>query len=200
MDKTTSVRPGNNVKHGYYGTRTYSTWQAMKNRCYNTNHVAYHRYGGRGIKVCDEWIDSFPAFLRDMGDRPENTSIERIKNDLGYFKENCRWAKPKEQTSNRSNNRILFHNERAMPISLWAIETGMKESTLRERIRRGWSDCDALTVPVSKKKIKCPSSNNAQASQSCACPRSEHPLAPEPSLVESRNRAGKREDRPIGAL
>lgn len=89
--------------HGCYGTRTYSSWQAMRYRCSNPNNRNYKRYGGRGITVCDRWND-FVNFLADMGERPEGTSIDRINNDKGYYPDNCQWATPKQQANNRRNN------------------------------------------------------------------------------------------------
>lgn len=78
----------------------------MIQRCHNPKMVHYARYGGRGIYVCQEWREDFAAFQRDMGDRPEGRTIDRRDNDLGYFKDNCRWSTPKEQSNNRSPRRI----------------------------------------------------------------------------------------------
>jgi hypothetical protein len=73
----------------------------MKGRCLNPTDDAYSNYGGRGIKICQRWINNFDAFLEDMGSKPEGTSIDRIDNDGHYTKDNCRWATVHQQASNK---------------------------------------------------------------------------------------------------
>lgn len=83
---------------------TYRVWCAIKDRCLNPNSkTSYPKYGGRGITICDRWRDSFEAFLEDMGERPEGTSIDRIDNNKGYEPGNCRWADKWTQSRNRRN-------------------------------------------------------------------------------------------------
>ena len=89
-----------NYKHGLSETSTYRTWNAMIQRCTNPENPAFKDYGGRDIKVCDRW-KSFVNFFADMGLKPEGLTIERVDNDKGYFKGNCKWATRKEQACNR---------------------------------------------------------------------------------------------------
>ena len=92
-----------NSTHGHSNrSSTYVSWQSMIARCERPNFARYERYGGRGIKVCKKWRNSFAAFLADMGPRPAGTSIDRKNTDGNYHKRNCRWSTPKQQANNRS--------------------------------------------------------------------------------------------------
>lgn len=94
-------------KHGMINTPTYSSWHGMKSRALNPNVTGWQYYGGRGIKVCERWLD-FRNFLQDMGERPEGTSLERIDNDKGYEPGNCKWATKQEQFFNRRGTKLTL--------------------------------------------------------------------------------------------
>jgi len=89
------------ITHHMTGTKTHDVWVNMIQRCRNKNSKNFHRYGGRGISVCDRWL-SFENFLSDMGEKPDGLSIERINNDGNYEPSNCRWATQYDQTQNRT--------------------------------------------------------------------------------------------------
>ncbi len=138
------------AKHGHTTkttqSPTYVTYQNMISRCHREGHPKYKSYGMKGIFVCDRWRESFSNFLADMGERPENTTIDRIDGSLGYEPANCRWATIGQQQSNISTNINIEFGGRLMNISEWAKELGLDASNLAWRLRSGWTVEQALTT------------------------------------------------------
>lgn len=133
------------LKHGKLKTRVYRIWKAMKQRCYNEKHDSYKYYGGKGIKVCDEWCNSFEAFLNDMGEPPsDNHTLDRIDSFRDYCKENCRWATWAEQQINKRNIVFYFHEGRAMNLTAWCRELNLDYEKCYKRIRSGWTFTEAV--------------------------------------------------------
>lgn len=113
----------------------YSTWQGIKRRCLNKNSHSYHRYGGRGIKICDAWINNFHQFITDMGEKPIGYSIDRIDNDGNYEPNNCRWANRKDQQKNRKIvNKIIIENIEYFAFEI-AQQYGFKTDTIIRRAK-----------------------------------------------------------------
>ncbi len=126
-------------------TTEYRAWESMKYRCLRPTHKFYRLYGGRGIKICDRWINSFQNFLEDMGHKPTpKHSLDRIDNDKGYFPENCRWATKREQVRNRSDNVWVSLEGKTLMLIDWAKLTGVNFNTIKTRLRRGWSEEKAI--------------------------------------------------------
>ena len=126
--------------HGMKYTGTYSSWTSMKDRCLNKNSKDFENYGAKGITVCKEWIDSFEQFYLDMGEKPKGTSIDRIDNNLGYFKENCHWATHSEQQRNKSNSYVwLVHGKLYESLQEAADVYKVKKQTIIKWVD-GWTD------------------------------------------------------------
>lgn len=142
----------NNIKlrrtHGMRNTNIYDRWSGMKSRCLNKNDSSYHKYGARGITICDRWL-KFENFYVDMGESG-GLQLERIDNELGYSPSNCKWATAKEQANNRRNSRYLVYNGQTRTISEWADILNTDRGLLKERLKRGWSVEDAFQIPVRK--------------------------------------------------
>jgi len=143
------------TKHGMYGTKIYRIWNGIKNRCLCKTHHSYPEYGGSGIGMDKEW-ELFSNFYRDMGDVPDGMSIDRIDGSKGYYKENCRWATPKDQTRNRGNT-IKFDIDGVIkPMSEWCEIYGISYTCVRNRIRKGWSYKEAICTIAKPRKPNKP--------------------------------------------
>lgn len=115
----------------------------MKYRCLTPTDKHYSSYGGRGITVSDDWL-IFENFYRDMGEKPAGMSLDRIDNNKGYSKENCRWATQREQMRNTRCNRMITHNGETLCITEWAEKYGIPMRILSKRLKAGKSFIDAV--------------------------------------------------------
>lgn len=130
-------------------TPTFAVWIHMRERCSNPNHASWDRYGGRGIVVCRRWLDSYEAFLHDMGPRPSaGHSIDRIDNDGDYEPGNCRWATAKQQARNRSSSRFITAFGETLCLAEWASRAGLRKQTLAARLDRGIDAETAIATPL----------------------------------------------------
>jgi len=133
--------------HGMVRAPEYGVWRNMYQRCTNPNNPQYHNYGGRGIKVCQRWRESFENFYADMGPRPSSQhSIDRINTNGDYTPSNCRWATPVQQSNNKNDNRLITYRGQTRTLSEWARLTGISKSSLSWRLNNGWTVEDALTI------------------------------------------------------
>lgn len=140
------------VTHGQRHTKLYGVWSNIKLRCYSETNKSYLNYGARGIKMCDEWRDSFESFsiwAYEHGYNPDASysecTLDRIDVNGMYCPENCRWATAKEQSNNRTNTLYLTVNNETHTISEWSDITGIKYHTIFARINKlGWEPERAL--------------------------------------------------------
>lgn len=124
----------------------YQVWINMKQRCGNPNNGRYSDYGGRGITVCARWM-VFENFMEDMGNPPPKHTLDRIDNDKGYSKENCRWASVSTQNKNSRRAKHITLGKQTMCISDWCRVTDISYGLYKARVKRGWTQEAALTTP-----------------------------------------------------
>jgi hypothetical protein len=143
--KSFSLKRTKHKPHGMSGSPEHKTWRGMIKRCTNPNAINYKNYGGRGITVCDRWLNSFENFYADMGEKPSKShSIDRLNNNLGYSKDNCRWSVQIDQQRNRRNNRWITVECCVRTVAEWADIVGASQSVIYSRLSRGWSEYDAV--------------------------------------------------------
>lgn len=145
-----------NITHYKSGTRLYAIWNNMRERCRNPKTKEYPCYGGRGIKVCDEWLNNFQAFYDwamvngydETAPRGQCT-IDRIDNDGNYCPENCRWTTAKVQANNTRRTRFIELDGERHSVTEWARRLGINQSTISMRLNKyGWSAEKALRTEV----------------------------------------------------
>ncbi len=140
-------REGNNRTHGMSNAPTWNSWSNMISRCYRTGDKDFHKYGGRGISVCEEWRGSFLSFYLHMGDRPKGKSLDRIDVNGNYGPGNCRWATPMEQNRNQRINVFYEMDGKRMIAPDWAKHLGLRKGAINMRLKAGWDLRRALTTP-----------------------------------------------------
>lgn len=141
------------ITHGQTNTRLYKIWISMKERCYNPARNNYYLYGGRGITICDEWLNFENFYHWSIDNKYSNElTIDRIDNDLDYSPSNCRWVTNREQANNKRNNRIIEYNKERHTLEEWSRITGIASNTIRMRIDKyGWDIGKALFCPIKSK-------------------------------------------------
>lgn len=143
------------TKHSLYynseGKRSklYHVWGSMKERCFNKNSKSYPDYGGRGVTICDEWLDytNFHKWAIQNGYK-EGLTIERDNNNLNYQPSNCRWIPKSDQSKNRSSVRYLEWNGVTRSVTEWSELTGIPSNVINQRIRRSWDINKSLTTKI----------------------------------------------------
>lgn len=150
--------------------RTYDLWYGMIRRCEKPTSIEYHRYGGKGIYVCERW-HKFSNFFDDMGNPPTSKhTIDRIDNSNGYEPGNCRWSTMIGQANNRTNNHHIVFNGQDHTLTEWSRLQGIKWQTMQNRIRRGWPIEVALT-----KKARYRRARDTQGGDSRSCTQDQSP-------------------------
>lgn len=146
-----------NTTHGLRFIPEYTLWLNMKQRCTNPNYKNYHIWGGRGITICDRWLNSFEKFIDDMGKQPvKRMGIDRIDNDKGYYKENCRWATPKQQNNNKRNNRTIHYKGKSQSLKMWCEELNLPYQRIENRFHRGGKTVEEIFTVKKYNNNGCP--------------------------------------------
>lgn len=139
--------------HGASRTPEHNIWKTIKQRTLNENNVDYPAYGGRGIKLCDRWKNSFESFIEDMGKRPSPShSIDRLNGDGDYEPNNCRWSTPEEQANNKSTNLRFVYEDQNLTLAQIAKLNNVSYESLRRRIHRGQDIGSAVSAMKTNKE------------------------------------------------
>ena len=151
-NKSCGCEKKNNWRHGMSGTPEYAAWKSIKTRCYDPNFIEYQHYGGRGIKVCDEWKGDFLTFYEYIGPRPgPGYSVDRIDNDGDYEPGNVKWSTKSEQHRNTRQNLVVTYRGESRPLVEWVEELGLSYKVVQQRLcKLGWSAERAFSTPVRK--------------------------------------------------
>lgn len=146
-----------NATHHESRTRLYRIWARMRRRCVNPIDPRYEMYGGRGIKICDEWMNSYESFKNWSLSHgyQKNLSIDRINNNKGYSPDNCRWADQRMQSNNTRRNVRYTYNGETHTRAEWARIVGISVNNLDHRLKKGWDLGEALYTPVRKRSSQC---------------------------------------------
>lgn len=148
----TATRNVASAKHGMWKTPEFQAWLSMRKRCYSKRNKRYPDYGGRGIKVCDEWLNDFAAFYAHVGPRPSaKHSLDRIRNGEGYKPGNVRWATDGEQNNNKRANVTAFVGGEQLTAAQIASRYGLGHGTVLYRIRAGKTEAE-LIAPSTRKR------------------------------------------------
>lgn len=145
-----------NAKHGYSYASEYRAWQTMRLRCTEPSNPAYANYGGRGIKVCDRWLESVENFIADMGPKPSpKHELDRWPDNNGNYEPgNCRWATRSENDRNRRSSRLIECRGETLALAAWAERSGVRADTIGERLAAGWEPERAIFTPARFKPKK----------------------------------------------
>jgi hypothetical protein len=148
-DRAAQICTWRNTSHGESGSPEHVAWLAMKERVRNPNHRQFHNYGGRGIKVCDRWLNSYENFLADVGRKPTRKhTLDRIDVDGDYEPGNVRWATLAEQQSNKTTNVFVSAFGERLTVSQWARKTGVGRHNISNRLKAGWTPEQAVMTPA----------------------------------------------------
>lgn len=152
-----------NIKHNLFNKnkRLYACWRSLKSRCYCKNNSSYKLYGGRGIKVCDEWLNDFMTFYNwamangyDENAPRGKCTIDRIDVNGHYEPNNCRWTDMKNQSNNKTNNRLIEYNGQVKTLSEWADYFGVRDNLIHDRLKAGYSFEDAIKKIDYRKNVE----------------------------------------------